>query len=112
MVLDGLVLNHRETLCMYELNTYEEVLKKALQIEIDDDTIITITNRRLEDKIEATQRTIKDLTLRNNDLWCINYSIEGGIKDTCPHRDDKRQDVCVVNCLCYCNIYQGIVHLT
>ena len=63
--------------------TYEDVLTKALQDEMDEDIPAYLRNHRLEEQLENVQKSLKELTLKNQEISCTNYSMVGHSKDNC-----------------------------
>ena len=68
----------------------------------------TEENRRIEEKIKMMQRTILDISIRNVDIWCALYMIEGHTEYTCWHRDDRVQDVFIICTEYFCEICREI----
>lgn len=83
----------REPLRMHENITYEEDLKKTQWIEFDNDWSTPLVDWRLEEKIEMMEKTIRYFSLRNVYLLCTICMMKGDIKDTCHHREDRKQEV-------------------
>ena len=48
----GLLYRIKQPLRMHEITNYDNALKKAQQIEFDDEWILVCTNRKLEKKFE------------------------------------------------------------
>lgn len=76
----------RAPLRMNEINTLEEALKEAQQMESDVDVTSPSDNGRLKERIEMLHRTIMDMTLHKSNLWCSNCQEEGHTKGTCKHQ--------------------------
>ena len=51
------------------------------------------------------QKSLKELKLKNQDVWCTKYSITGHTKDNCQ-QDISQQDVQFVQTKCFCDIFQ------
>jgi len=81
----------------FEFATYSEVLKKALQLEVDEDVAIHDIDRQLEEKLNAMQKAIQDIWLKGADLWCMECMVEGHTKENCRRREDQRQNVRAIN---------------
>lgn len=77
---------------MHEIHTYEEALRKSQNIESDNDWNTQSIHKKLEERIDMMQKTICNLSLKNENLWCTIYMVEGHTKDTCQHREDKQQE--------------------
>ena len=81
---------------------YEDALKKTQRVKSDNDCYTPTIDRRsndsrqIEEKLEMMQRTIRDLSLRNKDIWCTLCMVEGHTKDNCRNREDRIQDVLVI----------------
>ena len=67
--------------------TYEYALTKALQVEMDEDFPSYPTDTRLEEWLEIMQKSLKEMNLKNQDVWCTKFSMTGHTKDNC------RQDI-------------------
>ena len=55
------------------------------------------------------QKTIQDISLRNEDLCCIPCMFEGHTKDTFWHREDRKQEVRPIQTKYYYEINQEIM---
>ena len=86
----GLLPHNRSQLRAFEFTTYSEALKKALQLETDDDVVIHGIDRQLEEKLNAMQKAIRDISLKGADLWCTECMAKGHTKDNCRRREDRR----------------------
>jgi hypothetical protein len=65
------------------MNTYEYALQKSQCIELDhDDPSTSSSTKRLEEKIENLQQTIKNLSIRRDELWCTSCCEEGHTEET------------------------------
>lgn len=97
----------RSPLRLYKITTREDALQKAQCVESDDDGSST---ERLEEKIENLQQTIKNLSIRRNELWCTTYCEEGHTKDTCSLIDHPpiTIDAHRVQAQTYCNICEAL----
>ena len=80
--------------------TYEDALTKALQVEMDEDFPAYPTDTRLKEQLEFMQKSLKELNLKIQDVWCTKCSTTGHSKD------NYRQDVRFVQIKCFCDIYQ------
>ena len=100
----GLLPQKRSQLRAFEFTTYSEALKKALQLDTDDDVVIHGIDRQLEEKLTTMQKAIQDISSKGADLWCTNCMIEGHTKDTCRRRDDRCQDVRAITAQTFCEI--------
>ena len=54
--------------------TYEYVLTKSLQVEMDEDIPAYSTDHRLEEQLESIQKSLKELNLKSQDIWCTKCS--------------------------------------
>ena len=84
---------------------YEDALTKALQVEMDEDFPAYPTDTRLEKQLEIMQKSLKELNLKNQDIWCTKCSTTGHAKDNC-RQDISQQDVRFVQTKCFCDICQ------
>ena len=57
---------------MHDIKALEEAFKKAQQMEYDVDVSISIEKGQLEEKIEMLHKTIRDLYLQKDNIWCSN----------------------------------------
>ena len=60
---------------------------------------------RLEEQLEIMQKSLKELNLKNQDVWCTKFSMTGHTKDNC-RQDIIRQDVRFVKTKCFYDICQ------
>ena len=74
---------------------YEDTLNKALQVEMDEYCLAYPTDTRLEEQLEIMQKSLKELNLKNQYVWCTKLSTTGHTKDNCRH-DIVQQDVLFV----------------
>ena len=58
---------------MHDIKTLEEAFKKSYQMESDIDVSTSTEKGQLEEKIEMLHKTIRDLSLQKDNLWCSNY---------------------------------------
>ena len=63
--------------------SYEDALTKALQVEMDEDIPTYSTDHRLEEQLESVKKYLKELNLKNQDIWCTKCSTTGHSKDNC-----------------------------
>ena len=73
--LAGLSQKIRRHISLETFKTYEEVLTKALQVEMDEDFLAFPTDNRLEEHLEILQKYLKELNLKSQDIWCMKYSM-------------------------------------
>lgn len=66
---------------MHGITSLEEAFKKAQQMESNVDVAIPSEKGRLEDKIEMLHKTIRELILKETNVWCSNFLEEGHTKD-------------------------------
>ena len=85
--------------------TYKDVLTKSLQVEMDEDFPAFPTDNRLEEQLEIVQKSLKELNLKSQDIWCMKCSTTGHSKDN-GRQDISRQDVRFVQTKCFCDICQ------
>ena len=79
---------------------YEYALTKALQVEMDEGFPTYPMDTRLEEQLKIMQKSLKEMNLKNQDVWCTKCS-------TVRHSKDKyRQDVQFVQTKCFCDICQ------
>ena len=50
--------------------TYEDALTKALQVDMDEYFPAYPMDTRLEEQLEIMQKSLKELNLKNQDVWC------------------------------------------
>ena len=84
---------------------YEDALTKALQVEMDEDFPTYPIDTKLEEQLEIMQKSLKELNLKNQDVWCTKCSMAGHNKYNC-RQDISRQNVQFVQMKCFCNICQ------
>ena len=84
---------------------YEDALTKALQVEMDEYFPAYPIDTRLEEQLEIMQKYLKELNLKNQDVWCKKCPTSGHTKDNC-RQDISRQDVRFVQTKCFCDICQ------
>ena len=48
-------------------NTYENVLTKALQVEMDEDYSMHPVDNRIEEQLERTQKSLRGINLKGHD---------------------------------------------
>ena len=63
--------------------SYEDALTKALQVEMDDDIPAYSTNHILEEQLENIIKSLKELSLKNQEFWCTKCLTTGHSKDNC-----------------------------
>ena len=85
--------------------TYEDALTKSLQVEMDKDFLAYPIDTRLEEQLEIMQKSLKEINLKNQDVWCTKCSMTRHSKDNC-RQDINRQDVQFVQIKCFCDICQ------
>ena len=85
--------------------TYKDALTKSLQVEMDEDFPTYPMDTRLEEQLEIMQKSLKEMNLKNQDVWCTKCSTAGHTKDNCQ-QDINRQDVRFVQTKCLYDIYQ------
>ena len=93
--LAGLSQKIQQHIILETFKTYEDVLTKALQVEMDEDFPSYPTDTRLEEQLEIMQKYLKELKLKSQDIWCTKCSLTGHLKDNC------RQDVRFVQTKCF-----------
>ena len=65
------------------IQKYEEALMKELQVEMDDRYPAHPIDNRIEEQLEIMQKSLRELNLKGQDIWCTNCSIVGHTKDNC-----------------------------
>ena len=60
----GLLPKNRSQLRAFKFTAYSDALKKALQLEVDEDVVIHGIDRQLEEKLNAVQKAIQDISLK------------------------------------------------
>ena len=84
--------------------SYEDALTKALQVEMDEDIPAYPTDHRLEEQLESVQKSLKELNLKNQEIWCTKCSMANHSKDNC-WQEYSRQDVRFKQMKYFCNIF-------
>ena len=69
---------------------------------MDEDIPAYSTDHRLEEQLENVQKSLKELTLKNQEIWCTNCSTAGHSKDNC-RQQYSRQDVRFVQTKSFCD---------
>ena len=72
---------------------------------MDEDIPAYPTHHRLEEQLENVQKSLKELTLKNQEIWCTKCSTAGHSKDNC-RQEYSRQDVRFVQTKSFCDIFQ------
>ena len=72
---------------------------------MDEDIPVYPMDHRLEEQLEIVQKSLKELNLKSQDIWCTKCSMAGHSKDNC-RQDISQQDVRFVQTKCFCDIYQ------
>ena len=73
---------------MHGIASYDEALKKAQEIEFDEDSYMAAIDQKTDDTCRLEQKL---------DLWCNICNTEGHTKDTCCHSENKIQYVRVIH---------------
>ena len=60
---------------------YEDALTKALQVEMYKDFLAYPVDTRLEEQLEIMHKSLKELNIKNQDVWCTKCSIVRHTKD-------------------------------
>ena len=81
--LAGLSQKIRRHIILETFKTYEDALTKALQVEMDEDIPVYLMDHRLEEQLEIVQKSLKELNLKNQDIWCTKCSTAEHSKDNC-----------------------------
>ena len=81
--LAGLLQKIRMHIQLDNFNTYEDALTKALQIEMDKDYPVKTIDRRIDEKLETLQKSMRKMNLRGNDVQCAKCSTTSHTKDYC-----------------------------
>ena len=50
---------------------------------MDEDIPAYSTDHKLEEQLEDVQKLLKELNLKNQDIWCTKYSTAEHSKDNC-----------------------------
>jgi len=61
---------------MYEIKDHDKSLKKAQQSEYDDDWVPVTYKKRLQERMETMQNSLRDLKINHLDLWCTNLIVK------------------------------------
>ena len=72
---------------------------------MDEDIPTYPTDHKIEEQLENVQKSLKELTLKNQEIRCTKCSTAGHSKDNCRH-EYSRQDVCFVQTKAFCDICQ------
>ena len=59
---------------------YKDALTRDLQMEMDKYLLAYPMDTRLEEQLEIRQKSLKELNLKNQDVWCTKCSINGHTK--------------------------------
>ena len=62
---------------------YGDTLTKSLQLEMDEDFPAYPMDTRLEEQLKIMHKSLKELNLKNQDVWCTKCSTAGHAKDNC-----------------------------
>ena len=73
----------RRHISLETLKNYEDALTKSLQLEMDEYILAYPTDHRLEEQLEIVQKSLKELNLKSQDIWCTKCSTAGHSKDNC-----------------------------
>ena len=73
-------------------NTYEDALTKALQIEMDEEYHVNHDDRCIEEQLENIEKSIWEMSLRGNEVWCTKCSMVGH-KKYYYRQDDRQNDI-------------------
>ena len=71
---------------------YEDALTNSLQVEMDEYFPAYPTDTRLEEQLKIMQKSLKELNLKNQDVWCTKCSMAGHAKDNF-RQDISRQNI-------------------
>ena len=52
--------------------TYEDALSKAMQLEMDEYFPAYPVDTKLNERLEIMQKYLKEMNLKNQDIWCTN----------------------------------------
>ena len=52
------------------LNTYEDALMKALQVEMEEDYLVHPIDNRIEEQLEIMQKSLRGINLKGQYIWC------------------------------------------
>jgi len=64
----SLLPQNRSQLWALEFYTYSNALKKALQLEVDEDIVTHGVDRQLEEKLNAMHKSIQEISLKSSNL--------------------------------------------
>ena len=103
--LAGLSQKIRWHISLDTFKTYEDALTKALQVEMDEDFPAYPTDTRLEEQLEIMQKSLNELNLKSQDVWCTKCSTAGHSKDNC-RQDISQQNIRFVQTKRFCDICQ------
>ena len=90
--LAGLSQKIHRHISMETFKTYEDALTKALQVEMDEDIPAYSTDHILEEQLEIVHKSLKELNLKSQDIWCMKCSTAKHSKDNC-RQEISRRDV-------------------
>ena len=88
--LAGLSQKVHRHISLETFKKYEDALTKSLQVEMDEDIPAYPTDHRLEEQLENMQKSLKELTLKNQEIWCTNCSMTGHLKDNCRQQYSRQ----------------------
>ena len=72
---------------------------------MDEDIPAYPMDHRIEEQLESVQKCLKELSLKNQEIWCTKCSTAGHTKDNYRH-EYSRQDVRFVQTKVFCDIFQ------
>ena len=72
---------------------------------MDEDIPAYPTDHRIEEQLESVQKSLKELSLKNQEIWCTKCSTAGHTKDN-YRQEYSRQDVRFVQTKVFCDIFQ------
>ena len=87
------------------LKSYEDVLTKAIQVEMDEDIPAYPIEHRLEERLESVQKSLRELNLKNQETWYTKCSMTRHSKDNC-RQEYNGQDFPFVQTKYFCDIFQ------
>ena len=73
----------RQHISLETFKSYEDALTKSLQVEMDEDIPAYPTEHALEEQLEKVQKSLEDLNIKNQKIWCTKCSMAGHSKDNC-----------------------------
>ena len=79
--LTGLSQKIRRHISLDTFKTYEEALTKALQVDMDEDYPSHPMDNWIEEQLEIMKKSLRELNLKGQDIWCTNCSMAGHTKD-------------------------------